>query len=446
MQTDWRPRELGSVLASASLILLLSLTAFPARGAMITEEVIGYGFAGSSVNTLAGSQYTLFTAELYQYAAFYDAHSRMTLAQRDPAGWKVVATAHRGNVADAHNAIALAVDGDGFLHVAWDHHNSALTYARSLGPRSVVLGDPVPMTGDREKAVTYPAFLPLPGGDLLFLYRDGGSGRGDLVLNRYFVATRKWSTVQRTLISGEGKRNAYVSAFVDAQGTLHAAWVWRETPDVSTNHDICYARSKDAGRTWTTSEGQPLELPIRASAAEYVLRIPEGSSLMNPPSVTADEAGNVGIANYWAARGEKVPQYHVVWKEDGAWHVQQVTQRTRPFVLTGTATKRPPISRSVLVARTGPDGDREVHLVFRDDEESGSAVGWTCRRLGKEEWTRTALTQASLGAWEPSYDPVAWRTRGELHMLVQQVEQRDGNDTVPADAPFTPVRVITWKP
>jgi hypothetical protein len=32
--------------------------------------------------------------------------------------------------------------------------------------------------------VTYPEFHALPGGDLLFLYRDGGSGGGNLAMNR----------------------------------------------------------------------------------------------------------------------------------------------------------------------------------------------------------------------------------------------------------------------
>jgi hypothetical protein len=72
---------------------------------------------------------------------------------------------------------------------------------------------------------------------------------------------------------------------------LHLAWNWRDTPDVATNHDLCYARSDDGGETWTTSAGAPLALPVTAATAEYAARIPRNRNLMNPPSIAADQDG-----------------------------------------------------------------------------------------------------------------------------------------------------------
>jgi hypothetical protein len=64
--------------------------------------------------------------------------------------------------------------------------------------------------------VSYPEFYRLPDGNLLFLYRDGGSGRGDLVMNRYEVATQAPGRgCTSHLVSGEGRRNAYWQAFLD---------------------------------------------------------------------------------------------------------------------------------------------------------------------------------------------------------------------------------------
>lgn len=88
-------------------------------------------------------------------------------------------------------------------------------------------------------------------GDLLFVYRSGSSGRGNLVMNHYSLKEHKWSRVQDVLIDGENKRNAYWQLYVDEQGTIHLSWVWRETWQVETNHDICYARSFDNGVTCT---------------------------------------------------------------------------------------------------------------------------------------------------------------------------------------------------
>ncbi len=55
---------------------------------------------------------------------------------------------------------------------------------------------------------------------------------------------------------------------VDASGTIHLSWVWRETWLVETNHDLCYARSSDNGITWQRSDDTPYTLPITMSTAE----------------------------------------------------------------------------------------------------------------------------------------------------------------------------------
>ena len=104
--------------------------------------------------------------------------------------------------------------------------------------------------------MTYPEFYCLSGGDLLFAYRSGSSGRGNLVLNRYSLKEKSWSRVQDVLIDGEDQRNAYWQLYVDEQGTIHLSWVWRETWMVETNHDLCYARSSDNGVTWQKSNGE----------------------------------------------------------------------------------------------------------------------------------------------------------------------------------------------
>ena len=66
-----------------------------------------------------------------------------------------------------------------------------------------------------EGNVTYPEFYPLTDGDLLFVYRSGSSGRGNLVMNRYSLKDYKWARVQDVLIDGEDKRNAYWQLYVD---------------------------------------------------------------------------------------------------------------------------------------------------------------------------------------------------------------------------------------
>jgi len=90
---------------------------------------------------------------------------------------------------------------------------------------------------------------------------------------------------------GEGKRNAYWQMCTDTHGTIHLSWIWRESGDVATNHDMGYAKSEDGGLTWLKSTGEKYRLPIMAESAEYAVRIPQGHELINTTSMYSDALG-----------------------------------------------------------------------------------------------------------------------------------------------------------
>jgi hypothetical protein len=331
------------------------------------------------------------------------------------------------------------VDGAGYLHVAWDHHNNPLRYARSVAPGALELGPKLAMTGQDEDELSYPEFYRLPDGNLLFFYRLGGSGRGDLVINRYDVATQRWTRLHTNLIAGEGRRNAYWQACLDRQGTLHLSWVWRESPDVASNHDMAYARSRDGGRTWERSDGTPYALPISAASAEYALRIPQNSELINQTSMAADADGRPYIASYWRDAGSSVPQYHVIYRSAAGWRVRALDFRRTPFSLGGQGTKRIPIARPQIV--TGAGG---TLLVFRDEERGSKVSVAHTADIARGAWTLEDLTPAGVGAWEPSYDTELWRRDGILSLFVQNVQQVDGEGQ--ASVAPQPVTVLDWTP
>jgi hypothetical protein len=84
-----------------------------------------------------------------------------------------------------------------------------LRYAKSKTPFSLELGEEQSMTGNDEAKVTYPEFHNLPNGKLLFCYRSGASGRGNMILKLYDVKTQKWTSLRHNLINGENQRSAY---------------------------------------------------------------------------------------------------------------------------------------------------------------------------------------------------------------------------------------------
>lgn len=426
--------------------LILYVILFSQNG-LYAQKLIdtgGLGYSQTSVNTTIFRTNSLITHNNTQYIAFYNGEGYMVLGKRllNSDEWTLSLTQYRGNVRDAHNVISMMVDGDGYLHVAFDHHDNRLNYCRSVKPGSLVLGEKEPMIGNNEESVTYPEFYRLSNGDLLFAYRSGASGRGNLVLNRYEVKTRKWYRVQDVLVDGEGQRNAYWQIFLDSKGTIHLSWVWRETWDVSTNHDLCYARSRDGGVTWERSDGEKYQLPINITNAEYAWRIPQNSELINQTSISADNKGNPYIATYWKEPESDIPQYRIVWFDGKSWHHQQVSERKMPFSLSGGGTKMIPISRPQLAIQE-KRGKSIIYYLFRD-EERGSKVSLAKKVFPEEsDWKVADLTDFPVDAWEPTYDSELWKKQQKLHIYVQRSGQGDGEGTT--DLIPQPVYVLEYK-
>ena len=427
----------------AAFLLTFGGTAIAQTG--ITISTAGKAWAANSVNAVIFRHNSLTSFNNTQYIAYYDSAQRLVVGKRTigSAKWTLQTTQYSGKATDAHNTISIITDGEGYLHVSWDHHNNELRYARSIQPGSLQLTDKMPMTGQKENKVTYPEFYRLPNGNLLFLYRDGGSGNGDLMLNHYETKTKKWTQVQDGWINGEGQRNAYWQMTIDKSGTLHISWVWRESPDVASNHDMGYARSKDGGRTWEKSTGEKYALPITAATAEYASRIPQNSELINSTSMSTDDAGHPYIATYWRDSASTIPQYRLIYHNGQQWITRQISNRTTPFSLSGAGTKRIPISRPQIMV-VNKKGAIQGILVYRDIEQNEKVSVAICNDITRGKWQVKNLTTTPVGLWEPSYDKEMWQKRKELHLFVERVEQGDAETT--RAIPPQPVQVLEWKP
>ncbi|MCD8101149.1 MAG: BNR repeat-containing protein [Alistipes sp.] len=427
------------------ILQLVLLFYIPAATAQTAEFPVGDGWAGNSVNTVVFRKNSVDSHENgTQFTAYYDPEGRMVIACREAGSpvWTVHPTRYTGNVLDAHNSISIAADSEGYLHVSWDHHGNPLNYARSVAPFSPRLGDREPMTGCNEDNITYPEFFRM-GSHLIFMYRDGRSGQGNLVMNRYDTRTREWTQLHDLLIDGQGERNAYWQACTDSHGTLHLSWVWRESPDVASNHDLCYARSRDGGISWERSDGTRYDLPITASTAEYACLVPQGSELINQTSMTADKHGNPYIATYWRDAGSPVPQYRIVYVSEGRWKAADTGFRSEPFTLSGTGTKSIPISRPQIMAADDTTGTK-LYMLFRDEERGGRVSLAECTDPDGGRWQVRDLTDYSVGAWEPTYDTERWRRDGVLDIFVQKVVQVDGEGT--ADTRPEKVVILEYAP
>ncbi|NJC28400.1 BNR repeat-containing protein [Neolewinella antarctica] len=443
----FRSRYLLMAAGCAVAVLLTScaVTKSEVEGNQPVVFPIAKGWAENSVNAVVFRRNSVVSDETHQYVAYYNAAGKLMLAKRrlGSADWEIKETPYSGNTRDAHNTISIMLDGDGYLHVSWDHHGHQLRYSRSVAPGSLDLTEKMAMTGDLENKVTYPEFHRLANGNLIFLYRDGSSGAGDLIMKKYDTGKREWVLLHAPIIDGEGARNAYWQMCADKLGGLHLSWVWRASSDVATNHDIAYAKSLDGGVTWQKSTGEMYQLPITAEQSEYAAIIPMNSELINTTSMCADEAGNPYIANYWRRGDSDVPQYHAVYHRGGSWRVSQVTNRTTNFSLSGSGSKRIPLSRPQILAATN-DGKERLYLIYRDEERQNGVSVAICEDVDKMEWKTEYLYAQSVGFWEPSYDTERWKRDGILSLYLQFVEQGDAEGTV-AHKP-TMVSVLDWQP
>jgi hypothetical protein len=408
----------------------LLVTVVPVQGQKkmfpdVSTVNVGNGWAGNSINTVIFRKNSIVSYQGQQFISYYDGEGNVVLGKRyiGRNDWLLNKTKYRGNVQDAHNSISIALDEEGFVHIAWDHHNNQLHYAKSVQPFSLELTEMMPMLGELEKKVSYPEFYKSPNGSLFFFYRDGGSGNGNLVINRYDVQNKQWRRVQTNLIDGEGSRNAYWQACVDQQGFIQISWVWRESPDVASNHDMNYAISKDGGKTWLRSNGEVYSLPITILSAEKIAVIPQNSELINQTSMCTDDKGNPVIASYWKTTNS-VPQYHILYRDKQVWKQKVAGFRSGHFSLSGSGTKKVPISRPQVLC-WGSGKKTRAGIIFRD-QERGNRISMAVNKIYKNNtWKLTDLNERNMGEWEPTYDTELWRSKKQLHLFAQKVEQAD---------------------
>lgn len=266
--------------------------------------------------------FALYTRGDRQFVAFYDAERRMTVAARTlgEATWQT-RTLPSTLGWDSHNYVTLALDETGHVHVAGNMHNVPLIYFRATTPLDVEsLTQVSSMVGSNESNATYPEFFTGPAGNLIFAYRDGGSGNGNHIFNAYSAETRAWSRLLDTpLTDGQGQYNAYpVGPIQGPDGYWHLVWVWRDTPDASTNHDLSYARTVDLVN-WEGAAGASVDLPITLATGDIVDAVPAGGGMINNNTKVGFDAQNRPIVAYHKYDSDGNTQLYNARFEDGVW-------------------------------------------------------------------------------------------------------------------------------
>lgn len=310
------------------------------------------------------SQCHVITSNNYQYAVYYNKDRRVCLGRRAlPSGaWEsLVFTDYLFTTVDCHNVPVLGISADGRIHLSFDHHVSPLKYRVSVAgvannPASYTwneslfgaITDTLPGTGVPQTAVTYPAFIATPSGNLQLVLRLGNSGNGKERLFEYDTATGNWSdlgffTSSAGTYTGPVTDGAHRNAYRDGMGylggsRLHFLFTWRETGDVQSEHDILYAYSDDEGRTWKNNAGVAFastgtDLIGLADTVAVIYPLGQQHGLLNQEYMDVDRQGRVHAfkkhmlaseanATSWTDASNKSKTYHHMRNTSGAWSAQ----------------------------------------------------------------------------------------------------------------------------
>ena len=294
-------------------------------------------------------RFDLLTHRDRQFVAFYDADRRMTVASRtlDEDTWALARPegrwlAHRNRPSttlewDSHNYVCMAIDDHEHVHLCGNMHVDPLVYFRTARALDIASFERVDqMVGRNEERCTYPVFMRGRNDELIFRYRDGSSGNGVDYYNVYDLDTQTWRRLLDTpLLDGQNKMNAYArKPELGPDGLYHMVWMWRDTPDCATNHDLSYARSPDLLH-WETGEGRPLGLPITIESGAVVDAAQPGEGLINMVQSLGFDSQQRPVISYQKYDQNGLSQAYCARLEDARWRIVQVSDWAYRWAFSG---------------------------------------------------------------------------------------------------------------
>lgn len=266
----------------------------------------------------------------HQIVAYYNKTRNLTLASRalTASSWTYKVLDTRVGW-DSHNSITMTLDPDSCIHVSGNMHNDSLTYFVSQKPLDVLsLKKVFPMVNaEDELSSTYPNFIKLADGSLIFSYRKGGSGNGITISNIYDEQTKVFSRLtDRPLFDGMNKMSAYASGpRMGPDGWFHVVWLWRTTPHCETNHHLSYARSQDLVH-WENALGKQFELPITPQEHAFdVDPTGEGGGMINGAFRLFFDEQNKPMICYMKYDDQGNNQLYIAQQDEDNWQIAQIT-------------------------------------------------------------------------------------------------------------------------
>lgn len=251
----------------------------PATAAAVPRDFFEFSASGQAVyedfvirpqmlfDEASGTIVAVYQGEAFDpYAAVYDPAAG---TWRGP--WRI---ADNPLVGDEHGGPAIVEDAQGFYHVFYGSHNSAILHARSVRPHdasrwgppdTLMLGSAEPSATPVEARGTYPQPSVDASGTVRLLFRSNGGLFSDWVLVESADGCATWSEPEQVLDGVAGAYGWYASSWAEADGDLHVVATlldyeaWRIQPFARQN--LYYLRRDAKTGAWTNAAGDEIPWP-----------------------------------------------------------------------------------------------------------------------------------------------------------------------------------------
>ena len=186
------------------------------------------------------------------------------------------------------------------------------------------------------------------------------------VYNQYDYATHQWTRLLDTpIMDGEGMCAYFKGPELGPDDYYHVVWVWRDTPDCSTNHHLSYARSRDLIH-WESAGGVPTELPITiADTAFWVDPIPVRGGIINGAEDIGFDHQNRPLVTYYKYDSAGNSQAYVARWRDDRWQIAQLSDWNYRWDFQGYGSLG---TFPIKIFPARPQDDGQVRIDYRHSQ------------------------------------------------------------------------------
>lgn len=279
---------------------------------------------------------------------------------------------------DPHYTVIVGVDPDGYVHLWYDMHSSALKYRKSSLPVTNAgfgaFGSATSMTGSNETSFSYARPI-LIDGKLHCFYRAGDANVGDIYVKAYDHGAGTWGAAAGTstdgllVDGGVGAAPYWSTAVVRPNGQVCLSWTFRTENTGTTDYaDNCAVFWNPSTGAFTKADGTSQTVPITIANAD-IFEDFDTSTKVWKPRLATDSSGRIHTVYYYVDRF-----VHRVWTSGSGWSSRHDVITTGDAIFADIVVRESDSVAIIVYRDTADNKVKKVESGANDYTTWGSAT------------------------------------------------------------------------